>query len=56
VERRTCAVLAIPSVIVGEMNYALNPAHPDFGRITFAETIPFRFDVRLMLRNEQDIT
>ena len=41
------AVLSVPSVILGERNYVLNPAHPDFGRIAFAEPIPFRFDIRL---------
>ncbi|HXY77278.1 MAG TPA: RES family NAD+ phosphorylase, partial [Candidatus Acidoferrales bacterium] len=33
VELRKSAILAVPSVIVGELNYLLNPAHPDFGRI-----------------------
>lgn len=40
-------VLSVPSVVVGERNYVLNPAHPDFGRIAFAEPVPFRFDMRL---------
>jgi len=39
-------------VIVGEMNYILNPAHPDFGQVGFAEPVPFRFDVRLTARRE----
>ena len=52
VERRTSAVLAVPSVILGELNYVLNPGHPDFGRIRFAEPVPFRFDVRLIPRSE----
>jgi len=52
VEQRKSAVLAIPSVIVGELNYVLNPAHPDFGRISFVEPVPFRFDVRLILRSQ----
>jgi RES domain-containing protein len=51
-ERRKSAILAIPSVIVGELNYVLNPAHLDFGRISFAEPVPFRFDVRLIARKE----
>ena len=41
------AVLSVPSVIVGERNYVLNPAHPDFSRIVFADPVPFRFDLRL---------
>jgi RES domain-containing protein len=40
-------ILSVPSVVVGERNYVLNPAHPDFGRIAFAEPVPFRFDIRL---------
>lgn len=52
VERRKSAVLAVPSVIVGELNYVLNPAHPDFERISFAEPVSFRFDVRLIARTE----
>ncbi|SPF33301.1 RES domain protein (fragment) [Candidatus Sulfopaludibacter sp. SbA4] len=52
VEQRKSAVLAIPSVIVGELNYVLSPAHPDFGRISFAGLVPFRFDVRLILRSQ----
>src|SRR3954451_13682029 len=30
------AVLSVPSVILGERNYVLNPAHPDFQRLSFA--------------------
>jgi hypothetical protein len=30
--------------------YILNPAHPDFARIEFAEPEPFRFDLRLISR------
>jgi RES domain-containing protein len=49
---RRSAVLAVPSVILGERNYVLNPAHPDFGRIVFAKPVPFRFDVRLLPRRQ----
>src|SRR5216684_233940 len=52
VERQRSAVLSVPSVIVGERNYVLNPAHPDFVRIQFAEPNPFRFDLRLITREE----
>jgi RES domain-containing protein len=41
-------VLSVPSVISGERNYALNPAHPAFARIAFAAPIPFHFDLRLV--------
>jgi RES domain-containing protein len=47
VERQRSAVLSVPSVIVGERNFVLNPAHPDFVLIKFAEAEPFRFDLRL---------
>ena len=47
VERQRSAVLSVPSVIVGERNFVLNPAHPDFVLVRFAEPEPFRFDLRL---------
>jgi RES domain-containing protein len=40
-------ILSVPSVILGERNYVINPAHPNFGRVAFAEPVPFRFDIRL---------
>lgn len=47
-ERRS-AVLALPSVIIpSENNYLLNPAHPDFKRITIGKPVPFAFDSRLL--------
>jgi RES domain-containing protein len=43
------AVLALPSVIVsGEPNYLLNPAHPDFHRISIGKPEKFTFDPRLL--------
>ncbi len=47
VAQHRSAVLSVPSVILGERNYVLNPAHPDFHRIGFAEPVPFQFDTRL---------
>ena len=47
VAEQRSAVLSVPSVILGERNYVLNPAHPNFPRIAFAEPVPFRFDRRL---------
>ncbi len=45
-EQRT-AVLRVPSVVVlGEFNYLLNPAHPDFAKITLGQPAPFDFDTR----------
>jgi RES domain-containing protein len=43
------AVLAVPSVIVsGEPNFLLNPAHPDFKKISIAKPEKFSFDPRLL--------
>jgi RES domain-containing protein len=43
------AVLALPSVIIsGETNYLLNPAHPDFKKISIGKPEPFAFDPRLL--------
>lgn len=42
-------VLEVPSVIVrSEMNYLINPEHPDFKRITIGRPEPFAFDPRLV--------
>ena len=42
------AVLKAPSALVPvEFNYILNPAHPDFARITTLEPAPFTLDARL---------
>ena len=41
-------ILAVPSAIIPqEINYLLNPAHPDFARIQLVGTEDFRFDSRL---------
>jgi len=46
-EART-AVLAVPSIVVQqmEMNFVLNPAHPDFLSIAHGPAQPFAFDGR----------
>lgn len=42
------AVLRVPSAIIGqEWNYLLNPAHPDFMKITLLRTESFVFDPRI---------
>jgi RES domain-containing protein len=44
----TSAVLQVPSVVVpDEFNYVLNPAHPDFRRVTIGPPSSFPFDPRL---------
>ena len=46
VEQQRSALLSVPPVVVGERNYVVNPAHPDFLRIAFADPIPFHLDPR----------
>ena len=42
------SILIIPSsVIEEEVNYLLNPNHPDFAQITIGQAKPFHFDPRL---------
>ncbi|HEV2394790.1 MAG TPA: RES family NAD+ phosphorylase [Verrucomicrobiae bacterium] len=44
------AILALPSVVVwGEPNYLLNPAHPDFKKISIGTPEDFAFDPRLLV-------
>lgn len=48
VEQRGAAVLSVPSAVVpGERNYLINPAHPDFRRITVGRPEPFPLDARM---------
>lgn len=43
------AILALPSVIIpGELNFLLNPAHPDFKKIVIGTPEEFAFDPRLL--------
>lgn len=45
---RQTAVLAVPSAIVpSELNYVINPAHPDATRILTGKPEPFTLDPRL---------
>jgi RES domain-containing protein len=49
-ERRT-AVLAVPAVLTtSELNFLLNPNHPDFKKIKIGKPIEYRFDSRLLRR------
>jgi RES domain-containing protein len=43
----SAALLAPSAAIRGEWNVLLNPAHPDFGRITVQDPEPFAFDLRM---------
>ena len=43
--------LAVPSVLsTSEMNFLLNPKHPDFKRIKISQPVEYRFDSRLLNR------
>ncbi len=43
------AVLRVPSaVVIGEVNYVVNPLHPDFCRIEAGPITGFRFDPRVV--------
>ncbi len=49
VRRGRTAILAVPSVLVpGELNYLLNPGHPDFKKISIGRPQPFSLDSRLV--------
>lgn len=44
-------VLAVPSAIVqGELNYLLNPLHPDIAMVRVLKSQPFTFDPRMVTR------
>lgn len=48
IRARKNLVLKVPSVVVpGEYNYLINPAHPDFPKISISKAEPFAFDERL---------
>lgn len=42
------AVLQVPSAIVKESNFLLNPVHPDFPQITIGAPAIFSYDPRLI--------
>ncbi len=51
VKSRRSLILAVPSAIVpAEVNFLLNPAHPDFRRLRTQKPVEFNFDPRLLGR------
>ncbi len=45
---RASVILAVPSVIIPkELNYLINPKHPDFARLKIGKPADFAFDQRL---------
>lgn len=50
VRRSSSTILAVPSVVIpDEMNFLLNPAHPDFKLIRIGRPARFAFDPRLIV-------
>ena len=48
VKSNVSAILAVPSVIIPkELNYLINPKHPDFAKLKFEPPTGFAFDQRL---------
>jgi RES domain-containing protein len=48
-QRREHAILGVPSAVVPEeLNYLINPAHPDSGSIRVVRSRAFSFDERLL--------
>lgn len=49
VRRQASAVLRVPSALIPvEFNYVLNPAHPEFARITWSSAVAFSLDPRFL--------
>jgi len=46
VKENRSAILALPSVITGDLNYLLNPSHPDFRSLSIGNSEPYVFDPR----------
>lgn len=48
-DRAATALMRVPSVVIPEeVNFVLNPVHPDFAWITAHPPVSFRFDPRLI--------
>ena len=48
VKSKASLILAVPSVIIPkELNYLINPKHPDFARLKIGTPTDFAFDLRL---------
>ncbi len=54
-ESRSC-VLAVPSAVVpAELNFLINPLHPDFTRIKLGEPEPLETDLRLIRTRPREL-
>ena len=48
VKSRASVILAVPSVVIPkELNYLINPKHPDFAKLKIEKPTDFAFDQRL---------
>ena len=46
-ESKRSLCLAVPSVLVPEINYLINPLHKDFAKVQIRRIQPYRYDPRL---------
>jgi RES domain-containing protein len=54
VARASSVVLAVPSAVTpDEVNYLLNPRHPDFDKVTIHPPEPYVYDQRLVALTER---
>lgn len=52
---QSSVALRVPSVLVpSESNFLLNPAHPDFHKLSIGESVAFAFDERLAFQDPTD--
>ncbi|MCV6615447.1 MAG: RES domain-containing protein [Cellvibrionaceae bacterium] len=48
IEAQSSVILQVPSAaVMGEYNYLVNPAHPEFSKLRYGEILPFKYDARL---------
>lgn len=52
VKNARSALLAVPSILTGETNFLINPAHPDFRKIKIGRPEQFTFNPRLLGEKE----
>jgi RES domain-containing protein len=50
VASRRSVALRVPSALVPESTFLLNPQHPDFSKLCIGKAVPFQFDPRLARR------
>ena len=54
VARASSVVLAVPSAVTPEeVNYLLNPGHPEYDKVTIYAAEPFSYDERLLVLTDR---